>query len=164
MMEQLVQRILAKFKPGSVGNGRRKSVDPTQALAKSYENLLRLAGQIESHGEKAPYPHIALQLRQIAREKREFAEMMKQRMGAAQEPVEEIHAAIKSGKNHWERMVQDLQDHKSLDEELNRVADLWAERSPETSRLLREITALQGPHKDKLLDLIARADPQAYQY
>lgn len=164
MMQQLAQRILAKFKPGAVGNSQDRGADPEHALARSYQNLLRLAAQIESHGEKAPYPHVALQLRQIAREKHEIAEMMKHRLVGAREPAAGIDAAIRSGKNHWERMVRDLEDHKSLDEELSRVADLWAERNPETTRLVREIIALQRPHKDKLLDLIVRADPQAYQF
>jgi hypothetical protein len=102
-------------------------------------------------------------LRQIAREKKASANALKEKIPAL-EKTEVPHLAIRAGKNHWERMVQDLEDQKAFEENFLQLADLMAEERPEISRLLREIVSTQAPHKEKFLDLIARADPQAHLY
>ena len=163
MIQELLKKLRAKLKVGSTENGRSKPVDPSAALRINYRDLLRLAKQIESHAERAPYPHMAEILRQIAREKKASANALEEEIPALQE-TEVPHLAIRAGKNHWERMVQDLEDQKVFEENFLQQADLMAEEQPEISHLLREIVSMQAPHKEKLLDLIARADPQAYLY
>lgn len=163
MTRELLTKLRAKLKFRSTENGRSESVDLATELRTSYRDLLRLAEQIESHAEKAPYPHVAEILRQIAREKNASANTLKEKVAALQQ-MESPHAAIKAGKNHWERMVQDLEDQKACEENFLQLAGLIAEEHPEISHLLREIVSAQAPHKEKLLDLVARADPQAHLY
>jgi len=163
MIQDLLKKLRAKLKFGSTEDGRPKAVDPSAALRTNYRDLLQLAKQIESHAERAPYPHMAEILRQIAREKKASANALKEKIPALEE-TEVPHLAIRAGKNHWERMVQDLEDQKAFEENFLQLADLMAEERPEISRLLREIVSTQAPHKEKFLDLIARADPQAHLY
>lgn len=164
MFRQLVKKVREKIGLGPARDGRPGPFDPALALAKNYGELLRLARQIESHAEKAPYPHVAEKLRRIAREKQELASAMREKLAPWQNTTAEPPSTVKSGKNHWERMVQDLEDQRALDEGLIEAGSVLAARNPELSRVLRDIVAAQAAHREEFLDLIARADPQAHQY
>jgi hypothetical protein len=58
-------------------------------------------------------------------------------------------------------MVRDLEDQKAFETNLLDQAVSLASDAPEISNLLREIALAQVSHKETLLDLVARADPQA---
>ena len=58
-------------------------------------------------------------------------------------------------------MVQDLQDQKALETSFFERTMRLADEAPEISDLLRKVVDAQLPHKEALLDLVARADPQA---
>ena len=151
-----VQKILLR-------NGKSKSADPVDILIESYRDLCSLAAQISRHAEKAPYPHMARLLRRLAQEKQSSADLLRDKLLGAGTRLEEMAFEIKSGKNHWERMAQDLNDHRALETRLLERATLIGEQAPETAEFLRRIAAAQRPHMEALLDLIARADPQADQ-
>jgi hypothetical protein len=160
---ELLKKMRAIFNPASRENGKPGLFDPLQILQVGYHDLCRLAEQIHSHAERAPYPHVANRLRQIATEKRVSASALREKILNLGGRAEEPKLNLKSGKNHWERMVRDLEDQKALENDLSERAFRLAEEAPELSDLLKEIVAVQLPHKDALLDLIARADPQADQ-
>ena len=144
-------------------NGEAERSDPLDRLKNSYRGLCDLAKQLDEHAEKAPYPQVAARLRQMAAEKRANAGRVRQsilKLGAA---VEESPREVKSAMNHWERVVQDLHDQKNLETKLFDQATLLTEETPELAELLRDIATAQHPHTDALLDLVARADPQAHQ-
>jgi rubrerythrin len=144
-------------------NGKSKSTEPADILMESYRDLCRLAAQISRHADRAPYPHVARLLRRIAQEKRSSADLLRDKLVGTGTSLEDIPFEIKSGKNHWERMTQDLNDHRALEARLLERAALINERTPETAELLRRIAASERPHIEAFLDLIARADPQAEQ-
>ena len=163
MIRQLCDRLHAILRPASAKNGKDKLRRPADALTSGYRDLRRLTEQIKAHAERAPYPHVAERLRRIASEKQRAVGVLKERILAMGYDFEEPHTAPKSGKNHWERMVQDLKDQKSLEAFLLERATLLADDAPEIGDLLSRIAADQGAHRDILLDLVARADPQAEQ-
>jgi len=163
MFRQLCDRLHAILRPASAKNGKDKLRRPADALTSGYRDLRRLTEQIKAHAERAPYPHVAERLRRIASEKQRAVGVLKERILAMGYDFEEPHTAPKSGKNHWERMVQDLKDQKSLEAFLLERATLLADDAPEIGDLLSRIAADQGAHRDILLDLVARADPQAEQ-
>jgi hypothetical protein len=139
---------------------------PTQTntleiLKASYEDLSRLAQQINNHAEKAPYPHIAKQLRMIVEEKYLSAGLLKKEILKSGSQAEESKSDVKSGNNNWERITRDLEDQRKLESQLLRYAAILAEEAPEISELLKRIVAEQAPHRTSLLDIVARADPQA---
>ncbi len=88
---------------------------------------------------------------------------MKEKISGLLVPIDESQLNLRSGKNHWERMVQDLEDQKTLENKIVIQAASLADEAPELSDLLKGIKAGQLSHKDTLLDLVARADPQADQ-
>jgi hypothetical protein len=144
-------------------DGKSKSTDPLDILAESYRDLRSLAAQISRHADRAPYPHVTRLLRRIAQEKESSADLLRDKLPGAGTRLESAAFENKSGKNHWERMAQDLNDHRALETRLLERATLIGEQTPETAELLRRIAASQRPHMEALLDLIARADPQADQ-
>ena len=144
-------------------NGEAQRSDPLNVLKHSYRGLCALAMQLDDHAEKAPYPQVAARLRQMAAEKRAHAGRVRQTVLKLGMTLEETPGEVRSARNHWERVVQDLQDQKNLETKLFDQATLLAEETPELAELLRDIAASQHPHTDTLLDLIARADPQADQ-
>lgn len=136
--------------------------DPLDVLKLNYHNLFRLAEQITTHAQSAPYPSGAKQLRKIADEKHASASLLKKEILKLGGQAEEAGISIKGGKNHWERMTRDLEDQSELGNQLIQYAISLAEKAPEISGLLRQIAAEQGPHRESFLDMVARADPQAY--
>jgi hypothetical protein len=139
---------------------------PTQTntleiLKTSYQDLSRLARQIDNHAEKAPYPYVAKQLRLIAEQKHLSAGLLKNKILKSGSQPEESKSEVKSGNNNWERITRDLEDQRELESQLLRYAALLAEEAPEISELLKRIVAEQAPHRTSLLDIVARADPQA---
>jgi hypothetical protein len=144
-------------------DGKPKPDDPVDILIESYRDLRGLAEQISRHAEKAPYPHMAQVLWRLAQEKQSSADLLREKLLGAGRRLEEPAFALKTGKNHWERMTQDLNDHRAIETRLLERALLIDEQAPETAELLRRIATAQRPHTDALLDLIARADPQAEQ-
>lgn len=163
MIRELLKRLQAVLRAASAKNGNVRVLDPMMALRLSYYNLCRLAAQIDDHAGKAPYPQIAQRLEQIALEKRRSVEILREKILSLQGHLDEPQPNPKSGKNHWQRMVQDLQDQKALETLLAEQSVRLAEDAPEISDLLKEIVAAQIPHSDILMDLVARADPQANQ-
>jgi len=137
--------------------------DPVEILKVDYHDQLRLAGQIQAHAEKAPYPHVAQRLRQIAREKRQHADLLKEKILSLGGRLDEPSLELRPGKNHWQRMTRDLEDQRELETRFREQATRWLEAAPEISELLEGIAAAEALHKETLLDLIARADPQAEQ-
>lgn len=144
-------------------NGWPETPGPVETLKASYHDLSRLAEQIHSHAEKARYPHVAERLRQIAAEKRTAANTLKVKILSLGGALEAPQFDLRSGQNHWERMVRDLEDQRTLETSCLARAARLAEEAPELSDLLKKIVAEQAPHKEILLDLVARADPQADQ-
>jgi rubrerythrin len=144
-------------------NGKSKSTEPADILMESYRDLCSLAEQISRHADRAPYPHVAQLLRRLAQEKQSSADLLRDKLVGSGTNLEDIALEITSGKNHWQRMAQDLNDHRALETRLLERAALVTEQAPETAELLRQIAASERPHIQAFLDLIARADPQAEQ-
>ncbi len=163
MMCELWKKLESILRLPSATNGKPHALNPAEILKADYHDLRRLAEQIRTHAERAPYPHMAERLRQIALEKQKSAIVLKEKSLGLGCELEEHSPIIKSGKNHWQRMVQDLEDHKALENSFLEQVVRLAEEAPEISALLREVVAAQRPHKEALLDLVARADPQADQ-
>lgn len=144
-------------------NGETQRSDPIDLLKNSYHRLCVLAKQLDDHAEKAPYPQVAARLRQMAAEKRASAGRLRESIARLETAVDEPAREGRSARNHWERVVHDLQDQKALESSLFDQAMLLSEEKPEFAELLRAVAASQHPHTDTLLDLVARADPQAEQ-
>jgi rubrerythrin len=128
-----------------------------------HQRVSQLAQQIESHAELAPYPQVAERLRRIASEKRDSGNRLKQ-------IIEKLHGAVTegsqpstTGKNHWQRLIRDLEDQKALDDLLSRYEFIVTRQVPELADFLQELKTIHETHRRSLTQLTAVADPQASQ-
>jgi len=156
-------RIRSLFGASSKRNGHREPLDLIGTLIDDYHHLRRLARQIEAHAERAPYPYMTERLKQIAIEKDEEAGVLKERIIKLGGQPKEVELDLHSGKNHWARMVQDIEDEKELEDRFLDDALRLGSEAPEIGDLLRQLVAGKAFHREALQDLVVKADPQAYQ-
>ena len=154
---------LQKFLSRQNGNDDRELIDVVDILIEHYQNLICLAKQIIAHAERAPYPHVAQHLRQISLEQQNSANTLKEKILYLGGNPKETNLELRSGKNHWARILQDIKDQKELENQLSADASRLALKSPEITDLLRRVVAGEVVHRETLQDLVARADPQANQ-
>ena len=138
-------------------------LEPVDMLRLIHERISQLAQQIESHAELAPYPQVAERLRRIAAEKRDSGNRLKQIIENLHGSVTEGSQRSATGKNHWQRLIRDLEDQKGLDDLLSRYEFIVTRQVPEVADFLRELKTLNEAHRRSLTQLIAVADPQATQ-
>lgn len=163
MIRDLLKKAQERWKLNARVNGDAGSLDPAETLKLFAHMLWRLAQQIEAHSAQAPYPHLSNRLREIALEKQKTVDFLKKEVARLGKEFGQSQLVIKSGKNHWERMRQDVEDQKLLEANLLDNAARLAESAPEISKFLRRIVSEQSSHAEILLDMLVRADPQAHQ-
>jgi rubrerythrin len=163
MVVRLFKKLEEFLLPERGANDGVRYLEPLGVLQLIYQRILQLAQQIESHAELGPYPQVAERLRQIAHEKRDIGKRLKK-------IIETLHGSIKegsqrpaTGKNHWQRLIRDLEDQKALDDLVSRYEFTLARQAPEVAVFLRELKRIHETHSRSLTQLIAVADPQANQ-
>ncbi|MGH7858925.1 MAG: ferritin-like domain-containing protein [Candidatus Binatia bacterium] len=130
-------------------------------LVDDYNAEVRLAQQLRLHAEEAPYPHAADRLQQLAALEEAQAERLRNeilRLGGSVAPPE---PSVRSARNHWARLVCDLEDEQAAGKRYLDQAVRWEEAYPETADLLRNLGREEQTHRVWIQDLIARSDPQA---
>ena len=142
---------------------KREERTTRTVLADNYRELARLANQLKLHAEKAPYPFVAERLREMAAEKEKSIGLLFENIEQLGARVAKFDSSIPSGRNHWERMHQDMEDQRRVEARLTDDVSYLALEAPEHSQLLRQLVEVERRHKATLLDLLARADPQAEQ-
>ena len=142
---------------------RRGDRTTRTVLADNYRELARLANQLKLHADKAPYPFVGERLSRIVAEKEKSIALLFAGIEQLGARVAKFDTSIPSGRNHWERMHQDVEDQKRVEARLVDDISCLALEAPDYSQLLRQIVEAERRHKATLLDLLARADPQADQ-
>ncbi len=78
MPRLLLKKLGELLLPERLSDNRTRDLEPLEALLLVYQQNSRLAEQIESHAELAPYPQVAQRLRRIADEKRDVGNRLKE--------------------------------------------------------------------------------------
>ena len=163
MFRYLFKKLEELLLPERQTNNGARYLEPVDALRLIYQRIFQLAQQIESHAETAPYPQVAERLRRIANEKWNSGNRLKQ-------IIEKLHGSIPeqlqfsgTGKNHWQRLIRDLEDQKELDDLLSRYEFALSRQLPEITDFLQGLKTMDDSHRQSLTQLIAVADPQAAQ-
>jgi hypothetical protein len=163
MFHYLLKKLGELLLPERISEDGARSMKPVDVLLLVYQLISRLAQQIESHAELAPYPQVADRLRQIAAEKREINNHLKQIIESLQQSIRGRLQPPATGKNHWQRLIRDLKDQEALDNLLSRYEFTLIRQVPGIADFLRDIRSIHGRHRESLVQLIAVADPQANQ-
>ena len=163
MALNLVKRMKAIFGQTPPQDGVPRAASLMNTLDKNRHNLMRLAEQIQAHAEQAPYPHVARCLEHLVLEKRNSVKLLSKEILNLQGDPSIHQLDLQSGKNHWERINRDIEDQKVLVGNLLESSAHWAEKAPQIAELLKRITTVENSHKETLIQLLMRADPQAEQ-
>ena len=160
----LLNLLKTLWKRPSGRHGRHKRLDLVTALKEDYQDLLRLAQQVRVHADMAPYPAVSERLNQIAVEKEASAGSLREKIfGFGAMVNDETGLDLFKGKNHWDRMVRDLEDQRNLEDLLRDDMIFLDQGSTEVNELLGKIVASEATHRNAFQDLLAKADPQATQ-
>jgi hypothetical protein len=136
--------------------------EATAALVQAYSDCVWRAVQLERHAEMAPQPHSEQVLRRLAAEDVAQGVRLRQAIEAAGAfPTPTAEPSPRTGLNHWERLLQDLDAHRRCVLQSRELALRFAARLPQTAALFDTLCRTEGEHCEGLRALIARADPQA---
>lgn len=163
MLRYLLKKLGELLLPerGSGDDGR--SMEPLDVLLLVHQQILRLAQQIQSHAELAPYPQVAKRLNRIAVEKRDISNRLKEIIVNLHGSIRERWQPPATGKNHWQRLIRDLEDQEALDDLLSQYKFGLIRQVPDVADFLQDLKSIHERHRDSLVQLIAVADPQANQ-
>jgi hypothetical protein len=137
--------------------------DATEVLQECYVGCVQRARQLSRHTDMAPQEYAAEGLRELTAAEEKQAERLRDALRAADAalptpPTEPLPAGAL---NHWARLVQDLEAHRTSARRLRELAVHFAESLPSTAHLFDELCREEADHCERLRTLIARADPQA---
>lgn len=146
-----------------VGSRAATARDATDALRQCYVDCVARAAQLSQHAEVAPQAQAAEGLGELAAAEAKQAERLRDALRAAGEavPVASAVGLSPGAVNHWTRLVQDLEAHRTSTRGLRELAAHFAETLPDTATLFDELCREEHVHCERLRGLIARADPQA---
>ena len=132
-------------------------------LAQLVADLRWRAGEIERHSEQAPNEASDVELKLIAAETSGTADRLAAKLGfEAVAPVGGIEAAATPpGDSHWARLVQDLEDLRTLRGRLLRLSAVANDADDELAAVIEGASRTVESELLRLRGLIARADPQA---
>ena len=146
-----------------VGSRAATAHDATDALHRCYADCVARAGQLSRHAEMAPQAQGSDGLAALAAAEAKQAERLRVALRAAGHAVPTAAAVTlpPGALNHWARLVQDLEAHRTSTQGLRELAVHFAETVPDTAALFDELCREEHVHCERLRGLIARADPQA---
>jgi hypothetical protein len=135
--------------------------DLLDELLASYRAEARLARQIRAHAEKAPHRAGALGLRAAAEEQERLVRLLYDKIVALGRTPADDTGAVKEGKNHWTRVVHDLEDNQALERRYNEQAVYWDPEVPDAAALFSALRREKARLNALLRDIALRADPHA---
>lgn len=146
----------------AVGWFKTDSDRVADGLEAAHDEILRLARQIEYHSELAPYPFMAERLKRISDDEERNARRIGERlMALGRQPLASSAGAIRTGRNSWERLIQDSDDYRALLRRLSQLWVRWDDESSEDAAVVRSVLDASTRNRDDLNDLVARSDPHA---
>jgi len=132
-------------------------------LLASYQEEVRLAQQLRAHADQAPHQAGAQGLRAAAEEQERLVSWLRDEIvaqgGEGNDNAGSI--SIKEGKNHWARVVHDMQDNLALERRYNEQAIRYDPALPEVAALFRTLAREKGQISALLRDIASLADPHA---
>lgn len=132
-------------------------------LVRLQHGFVARAQRLSAHADQAPNARAESELSALAAAHSALAEAVGQalRERGAEPPVPLAPAANDGGRNHWQRLVADLEAARSARAELVSGLPRLLEHDPTLADLLDRLDAGLSALLLRLRALIARADPQA---
>lgn len=148
-----------KFLDGLRADERSQLVE---MLREEYADEERDAVQFEEHARRMPYPQFGERLLRIAEEEKAHVEWLRAKICELGGEVPAVSSSVKTGRNAWENLLMDLEEekHDSIDF-LERLLSVAERTNPEIAAGLRRMQADEQRHREEILSMLMRTDPQA---
>lgn len=130
-------------------------------LIDDYREEVRMIRQLQDHAQKAPYPQMAEKLQALAEEEKKQAEVLKERISLLGGSIDQKEVETRSGWNHWQRLMADLDDERTQRTRYQDQAILGGIEALDLRELLLEFAQQEARHIIVLRELILRSDPHA---
>lgn len=147
-----------------IGSGPAQEKEASRLLPEllaSYTEEARLAGQIRDHAEHAPN-HASIQVLQaVAEEQDQLVQLLHDKIVALGGETKNNIGPSKGGKNHWVRVVHDVEDNRELEQHYIQQATYWDPEFPDAADLFRTLEREKARLNARLRDVALRADPHA---
>ena len=121
-----------------------------------------LVRQLRAHAELSPHQAGKEQLRAAADEQHAIAQRISEKVAElGGECGEEENVTPKTGRNHWDRVVQDLEESQALTQRYNEQAIYWDPDLPDATQFFLALERDKKRLNALLRDIALRADPHA---
>lgn len=139
---------------------RRRLVD---FLRDEYIDEVKDAAQFEEHARRMVYPHFRERLQRISAEEKAHVEWLREKIRALGGAVPEPSVQVRQGGNPWENLLLDVEEEKRDGVLMLEKLYMVAERvDPELAAGLRRMYEDEARHREEIMDLLMRSDPQAF--
>ncbi len=143
----------------SLGHDERQKL--LEILCQEYieetQNLL----QFLRHAARMRYPQFRDRLVSIARQEQGHVQWLQGKIIALGGEVPRISFAPEVGLNSWECLLMDLEEEKRCCADLTERLAIVEHIDIETSEALRRIRKEEEDHREEIVDMLIRSDPQA---
>jgi hypothetical protein len=130
-------------------------------LLDSYREEARLARQLRAHADRSPHQAGRQWLRTAAAAQDRILQFLRDKIEAlGGTPVDEI-GLVKEGKNHWARVVHDLEDNHALERRYNEQVIYWDPDVPDAASFFLTLQQEKLRLNAMLREIVVRADPHA---
>jgi rubrerythrin len=132
-------------------------------LREEYVDEVKDVAQFEEHARRMVYPHFRARLLAIAEEEKAHVEWLREKIRALGGEVPPAAPGVKEGRNPWENLLMDVEEEKrDRIEALERLYAAAQNADPEIAEGLRRIHEDEKRHREEILEMLMRTDPQAF--
>lgn len=132
-------------------------------LREEYVDEAKDVAQFEEHARRMTYPQFRERLLRIAEEEKAHVQWLREKILALGGQVPDVPLTVKKGRNAWESLLLDIEEEKRDGiEALERLYTAARDADPEIAAGLRRMHEEEKRHRQEILDMLMRTDPQAF--
>jgi rubrerythrin len=118
--------------------------------------------QLTQHAERLRYPQFRERLLRIAEEEQAHVTWLRDKLLALGGDVPDVSITPKDAKNTWEALLMDLEEEKRSYADLLEAMHLAEQVDPELAEGLRRIREAERQHREDILEILVRSDPESF--
>ena len=115
--------------------------------------------QFTQHAERMHYPQFRARLLRIAAEEQAHVAWLRDKLLALGGELPTVSLTPKVTKNAWEALLLDLEEEKRSYADLLEAMHIAEQAAPELAEGLQRIRKEEQQHREELLDMLVRSDP-----
>ncbi len=133
-----------------------------QLLCAEYIREVKDFAQFQQHAEKMTYPQFRKRLLRMAEEEQSHVEWLRNKIRALGGEPPEPMLPLTAGKNSWECLLADAEDEgRDSSVTYGSIYTLAEEADLGIAEGLRRIYQDEARHRQEILDMLMKSDPQA---